>query len=328
MSAVTPPEESWSEATLDAPSLRLAEQAARAAGVPIEQWIERTIRHACTGPGETTVLPPGSLLPGGNAEATAPAGSRLRFALALLAPVAVLLGGFILLALPPPGSGVEMALPPAKTVALPPPPAPGATEPADPAELARWLAPRAAKGDALAQYRLGTLYALGKGVAKDYARAAPLLRAAAESGLAEAQYDYAVLCEKGFGVAKDPVQAIAWYRKAAAQGNANAALSLGYAFAKGIGVDREMAAAAQWFRRAAEQGLVDAQYNLAFLYEHGDGVAKSPIDAFGWYSIAAARGDQGSKDAATRLAQTLSPDELKQAEARMIELQQSVKARP
>src|SRR6185437_4954119 len=152
--------------------------------------------------------------------------------------------------------GVQMALPPAKTVALLPPAAPSATEPTDPAQLAAWLAPRAAKGDALAEYRLGTLYALGKGVTKDYARAAPLLRAAAESGLAEAQYDY------------------------------------------------------------------------AFLYEHGDGVAKSPIDAYGWYSIAAARGDQGSKAAAARLAQTLSPGELKQAEARTMELQQSVKAQP
>jgi hypothetical protein len=335
--------EEWSETLLDRSSLALAEQAAQAAGVPIERWLERAIRRACAGPGRITVLPPGSTVPEQDEEAEPQHGAWR--ALALLVPPLLLLAGFAFLALPPAGSGLEVALPPApQAVVALPPPAPGAavpgeakpsapeaasdTPPTDPAQLALWLAPRAKSGDALAQYRLGTLYALGKGVDKDYARAAPLLRAAAESGLAEAQYDFAVLCENGFGVDKDAGQAIVWYRKAAAQGNADASLSLGYAFAKGIGVDRDMGEAAQWFRRAAERGVVDAQYNLAFLYENGEGVPKSMIDAYGWYSIAAAHGDQGSKQAADRLARTLSPKELKAATARMAELEKTVKSEP
>lgn len=328
MPQAAPPGEAWNEALLDGANLRLAEEAARAAGVPIERWLERAIRRACAGPGKITVLPPGAALPEADA---APARRGARRALLLLALPLLLLAGFAWLARPPSGGGIEVALPraPEAEVALPPAPAAPATAPdqapSDPTQLALWLAPRAEHGDALAQYRLGTLYALGKGVAQDYARAAPLLRAAAESGLAEAEYDYAVLCEKGFGVAKDPAQAIAWYRKAAAQGNADAALSLGYAYAKGIGVDRDMAQAAQWFRRAAELGVVDAQYNLAFLYEHGDGVPNSPIDAYGWYGIAAAQGDKGSQDAVDRLARSFSPAQLKAAQARQAELLQSVK---
>jgi Sel1 repeat len=322
-----PPREPWNEALLDGANLRLAEEAAQAAGVPIERWIERAIRRACSGPGKITVLPPGAL---SEADAEPERRSPWRL-LPLLAPPLLLLAGFAWLAQPPSGTGIDVALPkaPEAEVALPPAAAPAAPAaepaPSDPAQLALWLEPRAAHGDRVAQYRLGTLYALGKGVAKDYARAAPLLHAAAESGLAEAEYDYAVLCEKGYGVAQDPPQAIAWYRKAAAQNNADAELALGYAYAKGIGVDRDMAQAAQWFRSAAELGVIDAQYNLAFLYEHGDGVAKSTADAYGWYAIAAAKGDQGSKDALDRLAKGLSPAELKAAEAHEAELEKSVK---
>ena len=327
--AAAPKPAAWSADLIDARSLTLAEQAAQAAGLPLESWLERAIRRACAGPGETTVLPPGSTVVAAENADVAPT-SRWRHALLLLPPL-LLLAGFVVLALPHGGPELEVALPraPQAEVALLPPSAasPGATAetaPSDPTQLALWLAPRAAKGDALAEYRLGTLYALGKGVDKDYARAAPLLRAAAESGLAEAQYDYGVLCENGFGVPKDAGQAIDWYRKAAAQGNANAALSLGYAYAKGIGAARDMGQAAQWFHRAAELGLVDAQYNLAFLYENGEGVEKSLIDAFGWYSIAAAHGDAGAKEASDRIAHELSATDLVAATTRMMELQKSV----
>ncbi|MGO8915185.1 MAG: tetratricopeptide repeat protein [Stellaceae bacterium] len=318
--------EAWSEDLLDGASLRLAEQAARAAGVPLEAWLERAIRRACAGPGDITVLPPGAAPPE-ELIAVGAGGSAWRIVVALALPL-LLIGGFAILALPPAGSGVRMALPPARSVdvALPPATAPQGQEPSDPRQLAAVLEPRAKAGDALAQYRLGTLYALGKGVDKDYARAAPLLRAAAESGIAEAQYDYAVLCENGFGVPQDAAQALEWYRKAAAQGNADAALSLGNAFAKGIGAPRDMAEASQWFRRAAEFGLVDAQYNLGFLYENGEGVTKSPVDAYVWYAIAGARGDNGAQQAADRIAKELSAAQLKDALRRLGELQKSIKS--
>ncbi|HXZ03022.1 MAG TPA: tetratricopeptide repeat protein [Stellaceae bacterium] len=317
--------EAWSEDLLDGASFRLAERAARAAGLPVEAWIDRAIRGACASTGEVALPASGAAAPEEPVAVRAGRGAW-RVVLALALPL-LLLGGFAFLALPFAGSGVRLALPPAPNVVLALPP--GASEdrePSDARQLAAWLAPRASAGDAQAQYRLGTLYALGKGVDKDYARAAPLLRAAAESGLAEAEYDYAVLCENGFGVAKDPVQALAWYRKAAAQGHANAALALGYACAKGIGTARDMAEAAQWFRRGSELGLADAQYNLAFLYEHGEGVASSPIDAYAWYAIAGAHGDRGAQQSADRLAKSLSAAQMKEALARLNALHQSIKS--
>jgi TPR repeat protein len=83
--------------------------------------------------------------------------------------------------------------------------------------------------------------------------------------------------------------------------------------------------AARSFRRASELGVVDAQYNLAFLYEHGEGVVKSAIDAYVWYSIAGARGDQAAQRASDRVAHELSAKQLRDAAARIAELQNSIK---
>jgi TPR repeat protein len=335
----------WDEALLDGPTLALAEAAAGAAGLGLEAWLERAIRRACAADAPATLASPPvadpdrlEVLPRSRSvvidQWPQPARRLLpRQVLIMLGPLLIVLAGVVFLAMLPaasPGPGAAAALPPAAASIPPAPPAAAEAapqpepEPSDPKALVAWLTPRAESGDALAQYRLGTAYALGKGVDKDYARAAPLLLRAAESGLAEAQYDYGVLCENGLGVPKDAKAATDWYGKAAAQGHPEAALSLGYAYAKGIGVARSMSDAAHWFRRAAELGVIDAQFNLAFLYDHGEGVAQSPTDAYAWYSIAAAHGDAAARDAVERIARTLPPQQLSDAKARAAELQKLV----
>ncbi|HEY3919129.1 MAG TPA: tetratricopeptide repeat protein [Stellaceae bacterium] len=188
--------------------------------------------------------------------------------------------------------------------------------PADPKALAPWLAQRAKAGDAIAQYRLGVLYALGEGVQQDYHQAAQLFKTAADGGVAEAQYNVAVMYGQGLGIGRDPALALKWYEKAAAQGSANAAFNLGVAYSNGLGVPQSMDQAVQWFRRAATDGIINAQFNLAVLYERGTGVPASPVEAFAWYSAAAARGDSGAAERRDHLAGTLSPAVLKEAQAR------------
>jgi localization factor PodJL len=207
----------------------------------------------------------------------------------------------------------------APTAAVPPPSAAknaGAAMAQD-ARAAADLETRVAGGDHLAEYRLGILYALGKGVPRDYEHAAKLLHASAEAGLAEAQYDYGVLCDKGLGVPRDSAEAARWYAKAADQGHPPAALNLGYAYAEGLGVSRNLPEAARWFRRAAEAGLINAQFNLAYMFEQGAGVSKSLVDAYAWYSVAAEKGDQGAEAAMGRIAAKLSPHDLQFAKARI-----------
>ena len=141
---------------------------------------------------------------------------------------------------------------------------------ANPVEAFKWLSQAAAQGQAVAQYRLGTLY------------------------------------ERGQGVAANSAAAAGWYEKAATQGNRLAMYNLAVAMAnKSLG-RQNMPEAARWFSRAAAFGLVDAEFNLAVLYERGDGVPQSLLDAYKWYLIAGAAGDSGAKARADTLATQLS----------------------
>jgi localization factor PodJL len=141
---------------------------------------------------------------------------------------------------------------------------------ANPAEAFKWLNLAAAQGQAVAQYRLGTLY------------------------------------ERGQGVAANAGTAAGWYEKAGNQGNRLAMYNLAVALAnKSLG-RQNMPEAARWFSKAAAFGLVDAQFNLAVLYERGDGVPQSLLDAYKWYMIAGAAGDTGAKARTDTLATQLS----------------------
>jgi localization factor PodJL len=122
-----------------------------------------------------------------------------------------------------------------------------------------------------------------------------LLTQAAEKGQAVAQYRLGTLYERGQGVAADPVKAAHWYELAANQGNRKAMHNLAVSYASGAAGKKNMAEAARWFAKAAALGLSDSQFNLAVLYERGDGVPQSLLDAYKWYSIAAQSGDPESK---------------------------------
>ena len=68
----------------------------------------------------------------------------------------------------------------------------------------------AERGDAVAQYRLGLAYCLGRGVKKDYSEAVKWLRRSADQGHAKAQYYLGFCYSVGKGVAKDAQTAYGW----------------------------------------------------------------------------------------------------------------------
>jgi len=89
--------------------------------------------------------------------------------------------------------------------------------------------PLAEQGNAVAQYKLGFMYAKGLGAPQDYAEAVKWFRLAAE--------------------------AVKWYRLAAEQGNAKAQYFLGKLYAKGEGVPQDYVQAHMWFNLAASRYL-------------------------------------------------------------------------
>ncbi len=75
------------------------------------------------------------------------------------------------------------------------------------------LKERADQGEALAQFKLASLYESGRdGVPKNLPKAAAFYRKAAEQGRADAQYNLGMMYESGHGIEKDPVEAARWFK--------------------------------------------------------------------------------------------------------------------
>ena len=87
--------------------------------------------------------------------------------------------------------------------------------------LREWT-PLAEQGDADAQYNLGQMYRLGKGVTKDYVEAAEWFQKAAKLGAVEAQYNLGVMHRYGRGVSRDYVTAHMWANVAGLHGHMDA----------------------------------------------------------------------------------------------------------
>lgn len=122
------------------------------------------------------------------------------------------------------------------------------------------------EGNPLAQFRLGSLYYHGHGVAEDENMAIYWWKKSAANGNAEAMYQIAHAYLFGSGAAKsvaDPDrEAAIWYFQAASAGHAEAAYTLGLLFLAGKGVIEDHNEAIRWFRNASGKGHLEARKAL------------------------------------------------------------------
>jgi TPR repeat protein len=139
------------------------------------------------------------------------------------------------------------------------------------------FAPLAKQGNARAEYRLGIMYAMGLGVARDYAKA------------------------------------VEWLKKSAEQSNASAGNDLGTLYDQGRGVTEDPAEAARWFKKAAVLGHGAAQLNLALLYQSGRGVPQDSVQAFAWASAADALGELRAYKVIDAIGKGLTPEQADKA---------------
>ena len=141
-------------------------------------------------------------------------------------------------------------------------------------------------------YRRGLSYHYGRGVERNYSKAAEWYLRAAEQGHAAAQCNLGYLFNNGLGVQKNYRKAAEWYQKAAEQGHMIAQCNLGYLYSNGNGVKKNSRKAAEWYRKSAEQGYANAQYQWgAFLYD----IERNQKKAAEWYHKAAAQGHAGAQ---------------------------------
>jgi TPR repeat protein len=171
------------------------------------------------------------------------------------------------------------------------------------------------QGIGSAQYGLGELYSLGRGVPRDDSAAARWYEMAASSGHASAQSRLGALYDEGRGVPQSLSKAMKWYRKAAQQGDLSAQISLGLIYGTGRGVPQNYFQAVKWFRLAAEQGDALAQYNLGLIYAGGyDVVPKDDVHALVWFDLAAEGGNKDARGSREAFAIRLNPEQVAKAE--------------
>ncbi len=145
-----------------------------------------------------------------------------------------------------------------------------------------------------APLQLGHIYLFGYGVTRpDDAEAVRQYRQAAARGQPEAMAKLGSLYAQGRGVAKEPGEAIKWYRKAADLRDPFGMVLLGEAYRTGNGVSRDEAEARQWYERAFRETRDSGDDrplmmgNLGWMYENGVGVPKDGAEAVKWYQRAA-----------------------------------------
>lgn len=186
----------------------------------------------------------------------------------------------------------------------------------------RFLAAVAAAGALIASAAAGPLEdGLEAYQEKDYVKAVQLWRPLADAGVAAAQYRLGVMYAEGKGVPRNDAEAAVWFERAAKQGDATAQYDLGASYAEGIGVPKDMVAAAKWFRLAAEQGLPLAQLNLGLLHASGAGVPQDNVEAMKWIDLAIYALPPGGprSDAARALgdiATKMTPEQIQEARSR------------
>jgi hypothetical protein len=178
-------------------------------------------------------------------------------------------------------------------------------------EAVKWFRLAAAQGYASAQFNLGHMYSNGEGVKQDHFEAVRWYRLAAAEGLKEAQFNLAKKYEKGQGVLEDYAEAVKFYRLAAAQGLALAQVNLGLMYAKGTGVLQDYAEAVRWYKLASEKGDADAQFFLGTMYYTGQGFpSRDFLHAHMWCNLAAANGNARASEVRDLIASLMTSEQL------------------
>lgn len=151
---------------------------------------------------------------------------------------------------------------------------------------------------------------------EDYATAVALYAPRAERGEAEAQYRMGMMARFGWGMDKDVPAAVHWLQMAADRGHPQAQAELGTMYRLGRGVPEDLQQAARLLRVAAEAGVGIAQLSIGRMYRDGAGVTRNLVEAYAWFTIA---GDNGVMDGFAyreEIAKQMSAEQI--AEARRL----------
>lgn len=145
----------------------------------------------------------------------------------------------------------------------------------------------AAKGDARAQFVIGSMYGNGEGVAADKAEEYKWYLKSAKGYFPPAYHNLGEMSLSGTGTAKDPQKAFDWFIKAAGHGFPLSEFYLGWMYSVGKGRPQDYKKARTWYARSAEHGFPLAQKELGDIYSSGLAGKQDYSMAYKWYLEAA-----------------------------------------
>lgn len=178
---------------------------------------------------------------------------------------------------------------------------------------------RADAGEQQAQFQLGVLYTLGKGVTFDIEQATMWLTKASELG------ERAAMTLLGRSIADDVDhpdrihEAIEWYLQAAESGDSDAQCALADIYATGRpGVEVNPKAMLHWYQLAADQHHPKALYTLGKLLIEGKLIQQNDEAAFRWFTLAIANGSEPAQKELEMLSARLGSAQIQQFKDRMM----------
>lgn len=203
--------------------------------------------------------------------------------------------------------------------------------------------------DTGSQAAMGWMYLHGKGVPRNEAEAARLIKLSAEQGNIAASALLGGMYLDGAAVEKNPELAREWISKAAEGGHKGAQVMLGNLYMgerrdNGLALAKATAgsaagssgdtrstiaeprsvsqaaaapdpeAAVKWYKKAAKNGSAAGQAALGEAYRLGLGVEQNEVSAYMWYTLAAEQGSQAAADARQMVAIQMEPEQIAKAE--------------
>lgn len=184
-------------------------------------------------------------------------------------------------------------------------------------QIRRFYLPRAAAGDATAQYYLGHMYQNGLGVAADKEAAADWYGRAAAQDDPRALYRLGVMLQTGDGITKDLPTAFAMYRRAAEQGVLEAFFNMAQMVEDGEGTAGNLELATGMFEQLARAGMTEAMRELGRIAAQKED--RDLVTAWYWFALASTKGDAQAGELARLIAGNMSAEQLSAAQKRLSE---------
>lgn len=151
---------------------------------------------------------------------------------------------------------------------------------------------------------------------EDYTAAATLYAPRAARGDAEAQYHMGMMARFGWGMDKDSAAAVRWLTEAARQNHPQAQSELGTMYRLGRGVPEDPKEAARWLTAAANSGVGIAQLSIGRMYRDGVGVERNLVEAYAWFSAAGSNSVMDGLAYRAEIARQMSAEQIAEGKQR------------